>query len=59
MSPCTKNGYKSEAFARKIAKRRMRDDHTIELRVYRCQTCGLWHLTHQPNKFRRDRDDEK
>ena len=55
---CDKNGYRSQEFARKIAKRRMRDDHTIQLRVYRCHLCGLWHLTHQPPWSKRKREDE-
>lgn len=52
VTTCGKNRYPSQASARKHAQRRMKDDHSVVLRVYYCNKCGFWHMTKQPDKFR-------
>jgi hypothetical protein len=49
-----KHAYPSERKALDYAKRRMRDNRTLELRAYRCQHCGRWHLTHVPDRFQKE-----
>lgn len=53
MSGCGKSEYPSESRARQVARKRMRDNHTVILRPYRCKVCGFWHLTSQVDKFKR------
>lgn len=52
VTDCGKNQYPSFRFASDVARKRMRDNHTVVLRPYRCKRCGMWHLTSQPNKFK-------
>lgn len=54
---CGKSEYPSESRARQVARKRMRDNHTVILRPYRCKACGMWHLTSKPDKFRRRPED--
>lgn len=49
-----KSGYPSERIALEHARKRTRDNRTLELRAYRCPTCGRWHLTHVPDRFERE-----
>lgn len=58
MTDCGKNSYPSYAFAQDVAKKRMRDNHTVVLRPYLCKRCGHWHITKQVDKFRRYREQE-
>lgn len=40
-----KQVYQSEALALDAADFRMREHLSLELKVYRCSNCQLWHLT--------------
>ncbi len=51
-SDCGKNSYPSQSFALDVARKRMRDNHTVVLRPYLCKRCGHWHITKQQDKFR-------
>lgn len=48
-----KAAYPSQRKAMDHARRRMRDNRTLELRAYRCPECGKWHLTHVPDRHER------
>ena len=51
MTPCPKSAYPSEARAREVAHKRMRDNRTLVLRAYYCGRCGHWHITKRPDRF--------
>ena len=46
--------YPSESRAREVAHKRMRDNKTLVLRPYFCGRCGHWHITGQPDRFKRE-----
>jgi len=48
-----KNAYPSRSRAMDYARKRMRDNRTLDLRAYRCPHCGLWYLTHVPDRRER------
>ena len=48
---CEEKGkYPSKTRAEQVARKRMRDNRTLELRAYLRDRCGLWHLTHVPDR---------
>ena len=47
---CSKSGYQSQRIAEDHMKKRQWDNPTLDLRVYRCPDCGLWHMTHKPDR---------
>lgn len=53
---CGKNSYPSRSFAVDVARKQMRDNHTVVLRPYLCKKCGHWHITKQPDRFRPERE---
>lgn len=55
---CGKNAYPSFAFAQDVARKRMRDNHTVVLRPYLCKRCGHWHITKQPDKFKHRHEED-
>lgn len=46
--------YESQGIAGKVIEGRLLDNPTLYLRAYRCKECGLFHTTHQPDKFRKE-----
>ncbi len=54
---CGKSPYPSKTRAETVAHKRMRDNRTLELRVYLCKACGMYHLTHTEDKWKRNRED--
>lgn len=58
LEDCEKNSYPSMGFAQKVARKRMHDNRTLILRPYLCKRCGHWHLTHQPDRFRSEPEEE-
>ena len=52
---CQEKGrYESKRIAEDFKRKRERDNPTLDLRCYRCPDCGLWHLTHVPDKFSKE-----
>lgn len=52
--PRTCNGkvcYDSHRIAEEVIEARRLDNPTLYLRSYRCPDCGLFHLTHKPDRF--------
>lgn len=50
----SKGRYPSKTRAELAIKKRCRQNPTLFLRSYYCKECGGWHLTHQPDRFRKD-----
>lgn len=56
MTACDeKTCYRSKPLAFAAVASRLRDNPTLYLRVYLCNACGLWHLTHKEDRFPRKR----
>ncbi|BDU72372.1 hypothetical protein METEAL_15460 [Mesoterricola silvestris] len=52
MTLCSeKKGYPSKGIADRVITKWIRENRTLDLRSYPCRQCGLWHLTHQPDRF--------
>ena len=51
-----KGAYPSQRRAQDYADKRSRDNRTLDLRVYRCSACGLWHITHVPDRYHKHPD---
>lgn len=49
-----KNAYPSRSMAERAMHKRMRDNRTLELRVYCCPVCGHWHMTSKQDRFSKD-----
>jgi hypothetical protein len=45
-----KHAYHSKKEADHVIRIRVKDNPTLVLRSYRCQHCGLWHLTSKPDR---------
>lgn len=50
---CHKHSYPSQSGALAHAKRRMKENRHLELRVYLCNKCGHWHMTSKEDRFRK------
>ncbi len=48
---CPKSGYPSERIAQEHLTKRVRQNRTLDLRVYHCRACGKWHLTSKPDRY--------
>lgn len=46
-----KKAYETEAEAKTVAEHQMAQDESLALRVYYCQRCSMYHLTHKPRRF--------
>lgn len=46
-----KHGYPSKGIADRVITKRIRENRTLDLRSYHCPNCGLYHLTHKPDRF--------
>lgn len=49
-APCSKIAYDSKADAFTAVARIVKSHRAKKLSVYRCERCGLWHLSHQKLK---------
>jgi hypothetical protein len=59
MSACdTKAGYPTERIAQEHLTNRLRQNRTLDLRVYHCKACGKYHLTSKPDRYAQRRDGE-
>ncbi len=45
-----KVAYENRTTAERFKKKRLRDNPTLDLRVYRCPDCGMYHLTRSPDR---------
>lgn len=49
---CTrKRAYQSHHDAEEVARHQMDVNFGLVLRVYQCDRCGMFHLTHKPRRF--------
>ena len=56
-APCTKTAYNSKEDAEDIISHILQTRVTREIKAYKCDICGLWHLTSRgDNRGRRNRD---
>ena len=55
---CPKSGYPSERIAQEHLTKRVRQNRTLDLRVYHCRACGKWHLTSKPDRYPPQPDEE-
>lgn len=46
-----KRAYETEEEAEQVAEHQMAQDENLSLRVYYCQRCSMYHLTHKPRRF--------
>lgn len=46
-----KQGYQTEEEAMEVAEDQMQRTEDLTLRVYLCQGCSMYHLTHKPKRF--------
>jgi ribosomal protein L32 len=53
-----KKTYQNKTSAERAKTERVRQNPTLDLRVYRCDACGLFHLSHVVDKFPRRKDEE-
>lgn len=53
MTSCSKTPY-TQARAYELKRRREHENRSLVLRVYFCGVCGHWHLTSQPDRFRKE-----
>ena len=59
MSSCdSKTGYSTQKAAQDHAKKRIRENRTLDLRVYHCSACGKWHMTHVPDRYPKRKDED-
>ena len=45
-----KAGYENRTSATRAMEKRTRANPTLDLRVYRCPDCGMYHLTRSPDR---------
>ncbi len=46
-----KRAYETEEEAQEVAGDQMEQAEGLLLRVYRCEGCEMYHLTHKPKRF--------
>ena len=49
-----KDRYGSRRKATEHMEKRLRENPTLYLRVYHCSACGLWHMTHKPDRYEKE-----